>query len=190
MLNISNKKGISLKKYNAIRIVLVIVLAASISQSIIYKNFLYPVVATAIAVGLLSILKKKVDGVIADERDYTVAGNSARYAMTIFSFVAVFAMFFFLAFEETNPFYEAIAMTLAYSVCFLMIIYSLIFRFYNKISFSNKKKLYIALLVAVVAIFIIGGLRFLSGEDGWICNDGNWVMHGHPSFPAPNELCK
>jgi uncharacterized membrane protein len=170
--------------------VLAVLLAMSISQSIIYKNFLYPVVATAIAIIILSILKKRVDGVVADERDYNVAGNSARYAMTIFSFVAVFAMFFFLAFEETNPFYEAIAMTLAYSVCFLMILYSLIFRFYNKISFSNKKKLYVVLLSAIILILIIGGLRFLSGEDGWICDNGNWVTHGHPSFPAPNESCK
>ena len=33
-------------------------------------------------------------------------------------------------------------------------------------------------------------LRFAGGdEDTWICDNGIWVEHGHPSSPKPAELC-
>jgi len=49
-------------------------------------------------------------------------------------------------------------------------------------------KLLILILIAVV-LFIIGA-RFLSGEDSWMCNDGQWVKHGNPSLPMPISGCK
>lgn len=43
--------------------------------------------------------------------------------------------------------------------------------------------------VVVVAGLAIFGLRLLSGEDNWICRNGEWVKHGNPSAPHPTEPC-
>jgi hypothetical protein len=32
--------------------------------------------------------------------------------------------------------------------------------------------------------------RIVTGEDSWICKDGKWVEHGHPSSEKPNEPCE
>ena len=50
------------------------------------------------------------------------------------------------------------------------------------------KKVIIILLV-LTGIWL--GLRFIIGglEDSWICADGEWVKHGAPSAPMPDEPC-
>ena len=59
--------------------------------------------------------------------------------------------------------------------------------FMNKTVLIFKKTLLI-LTIIVVAIFF---LRFVVGgsEDDWICDNGQWVKHGVPSAPMPEEPC-
>jgi len=49
------------------------------------------------------------------------------------------------------------------------------------------------LLIIVIAVIILGavilGLRFLTDEDTWLCQNGQWVKHGNPSAPMPTTLC-
>jgi len=59
------------------------------------------------------------------------------------------------------------------------------------------KKILLALLVLVlgglVLVFVLSpSLRaqFLSGEDGWLCQNGEWVKHGNPSGSKPTVPCK
>ncbi len=43
----------------------------------------------------------------------------------------------------------------------------------------------IVLLAALLAVrFLIGG-----DEDTWLCENGVWVEHGHPSAPMPSAAC-
>lgn len=51
------------------------------------------------------------------------------------------------------------------------------------------KILTIFLIVFIVLIIAIIGIRLFSGEDNWICQDGQWVKHGNPSAPMPTEPC-
>lgn len=44
----------------------------------------------------------------------------------------------------------------------------------------------LALLIISAAVFLIKGL---TGKDSWICQNGQWMMHGHPSSPAPTAGC-
>lgn len=46
--------------------------------------------------------------------------------------------------------------------------------------------LFVLILLAAWAFirFIIGG-----NEDSWICVNGQWVKHGSPSAPKPEEAC-
>jgi len=99
-------------------------------------------------------------------------------------------MFVLYASRDLNPAYEATAMTLAFSTCALMFLYSLIFRYYEQMKFSDKKLFYIFFMLIVFAALALVSARLLSGEDDWICQNGAWVKHGQPSFPAPTVPCE
>ena len=180
----------TLKKYQKIKLAITVVLAIIFSQSIIYKNYLIPLATLIIASLGLIWLRRQVKEVVADERDYALAGKSASWAIQIYSWIAVVAMFVLYAFKDLNPAYEPIAMTLAFSTCLLMFVYSFIFNFHNKIKFTANKNRFI-LLAIILSIFLgIFTLRLFSGEDNWVCQGGQWVKHGNPDFPAPTTLCK
>jgi len=123
---------ITLKQYNVIRLILVILLAFMFSQAIIFKNFFIPVILLVATSLLLNYLRKQVKEIIADERDYDLARRAAFIAMQIYSWIAVVLMFLFYALSDTNSYYYSVAMTLAFSTCGLMLLQSFIFRFLVK----------------------------------------------------------
>lgn len=181
---------LTLKQYRIIKLVIVFILAVSFTQLIVLKSFFWPIALLAVSSLFLIYLRKKVKGILADERDYITAGKSALLAIQIYSWIAVVAMFLLYASTDLNPHYEAIAITLAFSVCILMILYSFIFRYYNKVKFSDKKIIFIIIASLIFIAMVIFTLRVFSGEDGWICQDGQWQKHGNPSFSAPTVECK
>mgnify|MGYP007068291668 CR=1 FL=1 len=111
-------------------------------------------------------------------------------AIQIYAWGAAIGMFIFYAFHDYNPAYEPVAITLAYSTCILMLVYSLIFRYYNKISLSDKKMWYTIFVIILCIFGVIFTLRLFSGEDDWVCQNGEWIKHGQPDFSAPNIPCE
>jgi hypothetical protein len=57
---------------------------------------------------------------------------------------------------------------------------------YIKPTMKNTK---IILLIVFVLIVVIAILRFSSQEDIWLCDEGIWVQHGHPSAAKPTTAC-
>ncbi|MFA5070414.1 MAG: Gmad2 immunoglobulin-like domain-containing protein [Patescibacteria group bacterium] len=56
----------------------------------------------------------------------------------------------------------------------------------------TKKGQKIIIIVIVVLVAIIGFLviaRLITGEDTWICSNGEWVKHGQPSAAKPTSGC-
>ena len=53
-----------------------------------------------------------------------------------------------------------------------------------------KKYYYLILLVIIAVAGIILGVRIFSGEDNWICQNGEWVKHGNPNSPKPEIKCE
>lgn len=51
----------------------------------------------------------------------------------------------------------------------------------------KMKFVYLGLAVVCAALVT---LRLAGGEDDWICNQGEWVKHGHPSSAQPATPCK
>jgi hypothetical protein len=49
------------------------------------------------------------------------------------------------------------------------------------------------ILLAIIFVIVIGGaglgVRFFSGEDNWICQNGQWIKHGNPNAPMPITGC-
>ncbi len=48
---------------------------------------------------------------------------------------------------------------------------------------------WIVLVVLLIAAAMIINIRFLSEEDGWICDKGEWVRHGNPTEGMPSGGC-
>lgn len=53
----------------------------------------------------------------------------------------------------------------------------------------TKKVLLIILIVILILIGVVFAIRLFSGEDDWICENGEWVMHGKPSSSKPTSEC-
>lgn len=58
-------------------------------------------------------------------------------------------------------------------------------------SFELRRYLFQAVIVFLIIIVFALVVRFTfnGGEDNWVCRNGQWVMHGHPSAPAPSTPC-
>lgn len=52
-----------------------------------------------------------------------------------------------------------------------------------------KKIILIICIIFLAAASWIVTIRFLSGEDDWICTEKGWVKHGVPSAPMPEKPC-
>lgn len=181
---------LSAKNYKKIKLAMVVVLAIVFSQSIIQKNFFIPVILLIVSSLVLLYLRSQVNEVVADERDYATAGKSAVLAIQVYAWLAVICMFLLYSLSDLNPYYYAVAMTLAFSTTILMLLYATIFRYYNKFKFSDKKLIYSAVVLIIFMFMAVLTLRIFSGEDGWICENGKWVKHGNPSFEAPRIECR
>ncbi len=181
-----NIMKVSLKRYQQIRIGIVILISIVISQSLLVENYFIPIITIIIWRLTLFFLRSKVKEIMADERDYALWGKAALLAMQIFSFAAAIMIFVFYAMKATNPSYESIAITLALSVCVLMLTYSCIFAYMNKKTRFDKRFFLIALLLGIA---IVGSLRILSWEDNRVCKDGQRIQYGHPDFPMPETTC-
>jgi uncharacterized membrane protein len=180
----------TLKEYQKVKIVFIIVLSFLFSLSFQARNYLVPIALLVAGTLFMTYLRRKVKGVIADERDYTLGGKAALLAIQAYSWVAVVAMFIFYALRDLNPSYESIGMTLAFSTMILLLVYATVFRYYERISFTDKKFMYSLVMLLLFAALFVAGVRGLSGEDGWICEDGKWIEHGHPDFAPPEIKCE
>lgn len=179
----------SLKQFQVLKLAAVIILGALVGYSVTINSYLIPLISFTLAIVILFWARSLVKEVVADERDYEVGGHAARWAMQIFSWAATIAMFVLLYEKAANPIFETAAYVLGYSVCGLLLLYALLFRYYNRIRLMKNKGYYLVFGLILVIIFIIAGLRLFTGEDTWICQNGQVVAHGHPSSPAPVDIC-
>ena len=52
-----------------------------------------------------------------------------------------------------------------------------------------NKKILMVIIIILIVVGIVVGLRLFSGEDSWICQDGQWVKHGNPNAAMPTSGC-
>jgi uncharacterized membrane protein len=181
---------ISAKQYRATKLAIVLVLAVLFSQPAIFKNLFISIPALVVGSVLMIFLRRHVKDVIIDERDYATAGKASAVAIQLYAYLAVIGMFVFYSLSDRNPYYEAIGMTLAFSTVILLLTSAAFFHYYNKFKFTDKKFLFTVIIAVLFFVMAIATLRVFSGEDDWMCQNGEWVKHGNPSFPAPNIECK
>jgi uncharacterized membrane protein len=120
------------KKFKIVKAVVAFFLAIIIAQAVMFNNYILAVAAVLTALAITLVARKKVNGVVADERDFQVAGKAARISMSVFSGLGAIITFVLMAEREANPLFGVIGSTLAYSVCFLLLLYSAVFTYYEK----------------------------------------------------------
>ncbi|MFA5777541.1 MAG: Gmad2 immunoglobulin-like domain-containing protein [Parcubacteria group bacterium] len=52
-----------------------------------------------------------------------------------------------------------------------------------------KKVLIFGGIIILLAGAVLLGIRFFSGEDNWICQNGEWIKHGNPNAEKPTTGC-
>jgi len=62
----------------------------------------------------------------------------------------------------------------------------MIFKRKNK---NKNRKILISIAALIILFLIIFSLHFLSPEDVWLCQDGQWVRHGNPTQLKPDSGC-
>jgi len=120
------------KAFSIYRIIAVIIVTIIVSISINYGNWYLPVISIMASWLFLYTLRRRVKEVIADERDYIIAGKASGLAMKIYiSFSVIIGMILYSTGKENEILFN-IATTLLYSACFLMIFYAVLFKIYER----------------------------------------------------------
>lgn len=105
--------------------------------SVNYGNWYLPVIAVVAGFFLLYALKGRVKEVMEDERDYKIAGDAARWAMTIYTAISVIAGLILYIACKNNSALFAVGNVLLYSACFLMYLYAILFKIFAKKDAGN-----------------------------------------------------
>lgn len=120
------------KTFLVIKILTVMILSILTGVSVNLGNYILPIVALAAAGSFIYILSKRVKEVMADERDYKIAGQAARLAITIYSITMVIIGLWTLNLAKTQPDFEFASYAILYSTCALMILNAVLFKIYQK----------------------------------------------------------
>ncbi|MDD5568901.1 MAG: DUF2178 domain-containing protein [Candidatus Pacebacteria bacterium] len=127
------------KTYTIIKLLTVMLLAITVSVSVVAGNYILPIIATLAALVLLWTTKKKVATVLEDELDYKVAGDAARYSIFIFSIGSVVLALYFMANRTQNSAFELLGSVFAYSASFLILLQSIIFKILRNKNYGSEK---------------------------------------------------
>jgi uncharacterized membrane protein len=90
------------------------------------------VISAAMGAILFYLCKTSVEDVVADERDERVSERAAKVAMEIFAATSAFAGVLLIALRNDQPEHTNTGFALAFSACALMILYSVLYGYYNR----------------------------------------------------------
>ncbi|MFA5130635.1 MAG: DUF2178 domain-containing protein [Patescibacteria group bacterium] len=178
-----------LERFKLLKMIVVILVAAVVAEAVVVRSVIIAMIAMIAGAFVLLQWRSTVKEVIADERDMEVGGKAALLTIRIFGWVAAVASLALVTQRDRNPSYMLIAAVLSYGTCALLILYAVIARYYGNIIEAKNGKLRWIAIIVVLAIVLIAGIRIFSGEDDWICSNGQWIEHGHPDFAAPTTPC-
>lgn len=120
------------KTFLIYKLAAVIILAVLIGISVNFSNWYLPVAFIVTAWVLLYVLRGRVKEVVADERDYKVAGKASRFAMTIYSLLATVIGLALYIGGKDNLVLFVVGSVLLYSAGFLMLLNSILFKIYQR----------------------------------------------------------
>lgn len=120
------------KMFSICRIIAVIIVSIVVSIFINLGNWYVPVAAIMASWIFLYTTRGKVKEVMADERDYAIAGKASSWAMKIYLSLSVIIGIILYTMGERGDVLFGTATTLLYSACFIMLLYAVIFNIYAR----------------------------------------------------------
>lgn len=121
----------SQKWYNTIKLIIAMLIAIFVSIAVSLHNYYLPLAIALAGAALLYLLRRQVKGVLADERDYALAGTASRYTIFTISIIGLILVFILLDLGQSNSYYQTLGNLLAYFICAMMLINAIIFKFLN-----------------------------------------------------------
>ena len=120
------------KQFKIYRLVIVVILATVLGLAINQDISFIPPLAIIIAALAVNTMYRQVNEVVADERDYKLAGNAARMTLSIGLIVLTVLGGALVAFGNNDPCIDKIGRILLYVVCFLLVFNIFAYLFYQK----------------------------------------------------------
>jgi len=130
---------VSYKTFKLWRSIIVIIIAILVGWSVVSGNALVPVPAVITGIIIVFLFKKGVKEVIVDERIFSIADKASMLTFRAFAILAATAGATLLALSrEGFPDLFKIGLTLAYSVCAMLVFYYIAYIYYNR-KFGGKE---------------------------------------------------
>lgn len=122
------------KQYTTCRLIIIIALSAAISVSVSVQNYYLPFLFVLTAMAGMFYCRKQLQTteVMADERDYKVAGDAARYSIMIYGIMGAVSMYIMMGLSGGEGTLYALSHLMAWSVCFLLLLNAFMFKFLSK----------------------------------------------------------
>lgn len=179
-----------LKNYQNLQNAISLFAIVGLEYFLTINSYLWALAILLIAVVILFIARKSVSEVVFDERDNNIRAKSFLMAAYSFAFLSVVTIILLMLGTVSEENYKMISLTLIVSLVVIFGVQRLYYIYYQKFAHLEKKGVYIALGIIMLLIVLVGMLRFFSGEDDWVCQNGQWVKHGNPEIPIPITECK
>ena len=119
------------KTFNLLTLVIVLAISMVIGWAVPAREPGLIVAVFFVGMSAIYLLKKKVNGVIADEMSYRIVERTARITYAVFASLATLSAGVLIALRDANPNYGIAGYTLAYSVCILLLIFWAFYVYYS-----------------------------------------------------------
>ena len=118
------------KTYRAWQAAIGGLLGATVAVSVSLSNWIVPLVAIAIALTAITVLRQRVKEIVADERTFTVAGKASCLTLQIATIGMVILGIILIAISGGK--YSAVGFTLEYTACAILIINLIAYTIFNR----------------------------------------------------------
>jgi uncharacterized membrane protein len=124
----------NIKTYRIWQLITVAVVGAVVGMSAIWGTWIPSLAAVVAGMAVTLIIRRNVKGIIADERNYTVAYKASRITIAIGMFCLTAAGLILVAINRNNldTTQSQTGFALLYATCGLMVIYNLAYTYYNR----------------------------------------------------------
>ena len=129
----------SIRTYRLWMVVITIIVAALVGWSVTTGNVLIPIPTFLAGAIILYLFHRRVKAFTEDERARSIVNQASRRTVEIIViFMAIAGATLIAMSQGGSPDLEPAGLTLAYSVCATLIIYNILYTYYNR-KYSGKK---------------------------------------------------
>ena len=129
----------SVKTYRLWMLAITVVVAVLVGWSVTTGYALVPIPVFLAGAIIIYLLRRRVKALTEDERVHSIVNRASRRTVEIIViFMAIAGATLLAVSQDGSPDLESAGLTLAYSVCATLIIYNILYTYYNR-RYSGKE---------------------------------------------------